>query len=60
MCNIEFQVYFNETTLASNKRAFDRIVSVPDACSVPYETIIKALRFLFGASVIINFKIFAK
>lgn len=60
MCNIEFQVFFNEATLASNKRAFDRIVSVNDACSVPYETIITALRFLYGANVIINFKITTK
>ena len=60
MCTIEFQVFFNETTLASNKRAFDRIVSVPDACSVPYEVIIKALRFLYGNNVIINFKISSK
>ena len=60
MCNIEFQVFFNEATLASNKRAFDRIVSVNDACSVPYKTIITALRFLYGANVIINFKITTK
>lgn len=57
MCTLQIQVFLNEATLAANKRVFERIVSLNDACSIPYENITRALRFLFGSSIIINFKL---
>lgn len=56
MCQVQVQVFSNEVALANNKRLFERIVSVNDSCSIPFETLIKALAFLFGNNVIINFK----
>lgn len=57
MCQLQVQVYSNEVAFASNKRLFERIVEVNDSCSVPFETLIKAIAFLYGLNVIINFKI---
>lgn len=60
MCQLQVQVFSNEVALENNKRLFERIVQVNDSCSIPYETITKALSFLYGLDVIINFKITLK
>lgn len=57
MCQLQVQVFSNEVALENNKRLFERIVQVNDSCSIPYETITKAMAFLYGLDVIINFKI---
>lgn len=60
MCQLQVQVYANEIAFAANKRLFERIVEVNDSFSIPFETIIKAIAFLYGLNVIINFKITLK
>lgn len=60
MCQLQVQVYANEVAFASNKRLFEKIVEINDSCSIPFETIIKAVGFLYGLNVIINFKITLK
>ena len=57
MCQLQVQVFMNEQTFASNKSLFERVISVNDACSIPYETLTGAIRFLYGPKVIINFKL---
>ena len=57
MCELQFQVFMNEQAADNGKRMFERVLSVNDACVIPYETLIKAMRFLFGGQCIINFKI---
>lgn len=47
----------NENTFANGKRLFERIVHVNDSCSIPFETLIVAMHFLYGQKVIINFNI---
>lgn len=60
MCQLQVQVYANETAFASNKRLFERIVYVNDSCSIPYETIAKAVAFLFGLDVVLIYKLTLK
>lgn len=60
MCQLQIQVYANETAFASNKRLFERIVYVNDSCSIPYETIAKAVAFLFGLDVVLIYKLTLK
>lgn len=60
MCQLQVQVYANETAFASNKRLFERIVSVNDSCSIPYETIAKAVAFLYGLDVVLIYKLTLK
>lgn len=57
MCNLQIQVFMNEQTFTNNKRLFERIIPVNDACSIPFEIIAKTMQFLFGQNIIINFKI---
>lgn len=60
MCQVQIQVFANEVSFASNKRLFERIVQVNDSFTIPFETIIKAISFLYGLGAIINFKIILK
>lgn len=60
MCQLQIQVYANETAIASNKRLFERIVTVNDSCSIPYETIAKAVAFLYGLDVVLIYKLTLK
>ena len=60
MCQLQVQVFANETAFASNKRLFERIVYVNDSCSIPYETIAKAVAFLFGLDVVLIYKLTLK
>lgn len=57
MCQLQVQVFMNEQTFASNKRLYERIVTINDACSIPFETISKTMQFLYGPKIIINFKL---
>lgn len=58
MTRLQIQVFANERNLQSNKRLFERIVSVPDDTVIIYDEIVKSLRFLYGERVIINFSLY--
>lgn len=60
MPQVKFHVYANQTSLQNKRRLFERIVLVNDSCAIPFDTIIRALTFLFGQGVIININIQAK
>ena len=57
MSSLQIQVFMNESALATGKRIFERVITVDDSIAIDYTQIIKVLRFMFGAQVIINFNI---
>lgn len=57
MPQVQFQVFANQTSMQSNRRLFERIVSVNDSCVIQFDTLIRAFAFLFGAGVVININI---
>lgn len=57
MPQVQFQIFANQTSMQNNRRLFERIVSVNDSCVIPFDTIIRAFAFLFGAGVVININI---
>lgn len=57
MSQLQVQVFMNESAMRSNKRLFERIVTIDDSVVIDYNRVISVLRFLFGAQVIINFNI---
>ena len=54
---IQIQVFSNVDALQNRKVLFERIVSVHDSISVPYQSLIDDLKFLFGSSVVVTFNI---
>ena len=57
MCSVQIQVFLNEATLALGKRIFERIIQVDGVNSIPFEETTQIMQFLYGSSIIINFKI---
>ena len=60
MCSVQIQVFLNEATLELGKRIFERIIQVDSVYSIPFEQITDVMQFLYGPSIIINFKITLK
>lgn len=60
MCRLQVQVFANETAQTANKRLFERIIEINDACEIPYSTLSKSLQFLYGSKIIINFNLYFK
>lgn len=54
---IQVQVFRDERALQDNKRLMERVVEVDDNINVDYSCVIRALTFLYGRDVIINFNI---
>ena len=54
---IQVQVFRDEKALQDNKRLLERLVEVDDNINVDYSCVIRALTFLYGRDVIINFNI---
>lgn len=57
MCRITIKVFPSSSAFAQNKSAMERIVEPVDSDSIPFESIIKALRFLYGESAIVQLNI---
>lgn len=57
MCRITIKVFTSSSAFAQNKHALERIVEIDDSISIPFDSIIKALRFLFGESAIVQLNI---
>lgn len=57
MCSITIKVFQSSSAFAQNKRAMERIVESVDSNSIPFESIIVALRFLYGESAIVQLNI---
>lgn len=60
MVELQIQVYANWEAKVSGKRLFERIVESNDACSIDFNTLHRALFFLFGDSSIVSFNISSK
>lgn len=54
---IQVQVFRDERALQDNKRLMERVVEVDDNINVDYSCVIRALTFLYGKDVVINFNI---
>lgn len=54
---LQIKVFSNVSALEKNARIFERVIEVNDSVSVPYESLISNLKFLYGSSVIVSFNV---
>ena len=54
---LQIKVFSGVNALNSNDRIFERIIDVHDDLVIPYESLVKDLKFLFGSSCIVSFNI---
>lgn len=57
MCSITIKVFQSSAAFAQNKRALERIIESVESSSIPFDSIIQALRFLYGESAIVQLNI---
>lgn len=54
---LQIKVFSGVSSMESNNRIFERIIDVHDDLQIPYESLVKDLKFLFGSSCIVSFNI---
>lgn len=54
---VQIKVFSGVSALQSDTRLFERILDLPDAVSVPFDSLVSTLKFLFGQSCIVSFNI---
>lgn len=54
---LQIKVFSGLTALQSDSKLFERIVDVHDDLSVPYESLVSNLKFLFGNSTVVQFNL---
>lgn len=54
---LQIKVFSGLTAMQSDSKLFERIVDVHDDLSVPYESLVSNLKFLFGNSTVVQFNL---
>lgn len=54
MRTYQITVYVNRQAAEDNKKAFERLITLPDSCEFEYSLLSKALRILYGAKAVIQ------
>lgn len=54
MRQLQIMVFNNMDARTSNRPVFERIIDINESLTVPYDSLVSDLKFLFGASVIIQ------
>ena len=54
---LQIKVFFGVSSMEANQRLFERVIDVHDDLVIPYESLVKDLKFMFGSSCIVSFNI---
>ena len=54
---LQIKVFSGVSSMQENNRLFERIIDVHDDLVIPYESLVKDLKFLFGSSCIVSFNV---
>lgn len=54
---LQIKVFSGVSAMNDNQRLFERVIDVHDDLSVPYESLVKDMKFLFGSSCVVSFNI---
>ena len=57
MKQIQIQVFSSVDSRLNNKVLFERIIDVNDSLDVPYSSLVRDLKFMFGASSVVTFAV---
>lgn len=54
---LQIKVFAGVSSMDSGNKMFERIIDVHDDLQIPYESLVKDLKFMFGSSCVISFNI---
>ena len=57
MMQLQIKVFSGVNAMSNDNKIFERIVDVHDDLAIPFESLVKDLRFMFGASCVVSFNI---
>lgn len=54
---LQIKVFSGISSMNDNQRLFERVIDVHDDLAIPYESLVKDLKFMFGSSCVVSFNI---
>lgn len=57
MFQLQVQVFSSPDTRRNDKVLFERIIELPDGVDIPFSSLLKDLKFMYGQSVIVSFSV---
>jgi len=54
---LQIMIFLNDTSFRNGSEVFERIIDVDNSLSIPYESLVTSLRFMFGFNSIISFNL---
>lgn len=54
---LQIKVFSGVSALNNDNKLFERIIDVRDDLQIPYDSLVKDLKFMFGSSCIVSFNI---
>lgn len=54
---LQIKVFTGVSAMENGKQIFERVIDVHDDLSIPYESLVKDMKFLFGSSCVVSFNI---
>ena len=54
---LQIKVFSGVNAMSNDNKIFERIVDVHDDLTIPSESLVKVLKFMFGASCVVSFNI---
>lgn len=54
---LQIKVFSGVHALESGNKIFERVIDVQDDLYVPYESLVRDLKFMFGSSCVVSFNI---
>ena len=52
---LQIKVFLNDVSFRTGTEVFERIIDIDISLSIPYESLVKSLRFMFGNNCIVSF-----
>ena len=54
---LQINVFSGVNAMSNDNKIFERIVDVHDDLTIPFDSLVKDLKFMFGASCVVSFNI---
>lgn len=54
---LQIKVFMNVSALSGNSSCFERLIDCHDDLQIPFESLVKDLKFMFGASCVVSFNV---
>lgn len=54
---LQIKVFSGVNAMSNDNKIFERIVDVHDDLQIPFDSLVKDLKFMFGASCVVSFNI---